>query len=355
MKKKILLTAVCLSVALATLGCKEKSSGDSMKDYVTLGKYKGIEVSKTDIAVTDEELTEQIQSILESNQTSNKVTEGAVADGDTVNIDYAGTIDGVAFDGGTATAQDLEIGSGSFIDGFESGLIGATVGSTVTLNLTFPTDYSNTDLAGKAVVFTVKINYITTYTTPELTDAFVATISEYTTVDDFKAYLKQEMIDYNKDNVIMQAVLDNVKVKKYPEDDLADAKEQAKTYFEQLASQYSMDYDSILQLYGTTEDEAAKTICNEQLAIKAIAEAEDIEVTDKEYTAGLTKYATQYGVDSSTFETQYGADVIKYNLLYTEVQDFLRKASVEVEGTTETTTAADTTDTTATETTTAAE
>ena len=135
---------------------------DNLSDYVQLGEYKGIEVTAQDTTVTDEDVETELQSQVENaTPIYEEITEGTVADGDVVNIDYEGTLDGVAFDGGTDTDFNLTIGSGQFIDGFEDGLIGKNIGDTVELNLTFPEDYTvNSDLAGQDVVFTVTINYV---------------------------------------------------------------------------------------------------------------------------------------------------------------------------------------------------
>ena len=144
---------------------------------ITLGEYKGIPVTVTEPTVTDEEVDAQIQQLLNSSAEYLEVDREAQL-GDQVNIDYKGMKDGVAFDGGTAEGYDLVLGSNSFIDGFESGLVGAKKGEEVTLNLTFPDPYQNNpDLAGQAVVFEVKVNNVKEKTVPELTDDFVAKVS----------------------------------------------------------------------------------------------------------------------------------------------------------------------------------
>ena len=164
---------------------------DNLSDYVQLGEYKGIEVTAQDTTVTDEDVETELQSQVENaTPIYEEITEGTVADGDVVNIDYEGTLDGVAFDGGTDTDFNLTIGSGQFIDGFEDGLIGKNIGDTVELNLTFPEDYTtNSDLAGQDVVFTVTINYVQGEEIPqELNDEFVQRVTDgtYTTVDEYR-------------------------------------------------------------------------------------------------------------------------------------------------------------------------
>ena len=165
MKKIICLLLGVMLTALTFAGCGKTAErqlyNEKLSKYINLGEYKGIKVyTKSD------EFKEFYNSVISSDVSSNdlyvKKTEGEVANGDTVNIDYTGKKDGVAFDGGTAEGYDLTIGSNSFIDGFETGLIGKKIGETVDLNLTFPENYDSSELAGKAVVFTVKINYVKT-------------------------------------------------------------------------------------------------------------------------------------------------------------------------------------------------
>ena len=161
---------------------------------MTLGDYKGIEVTKTPVEVSDEEVDAAILSERESHTTYDDV-DRAVQDTDKVNIDYVGTKDGVAFDGGTAQGQELVIGSNQFIDGFESGLIGAKKGDEVTLDLTFPESYGNADLAGQAVVFKVTVNNVQEKNMPELDEAFVQEVSEFKTVDEYKESKKQSLLE----------------------------------------------------------------------------------------------------------------------------------------------------------------
>ena len=146
-------------------------AADQMDQYIKLGKYKGLELQEDVQDVTDADVDTQIEMNLAQNPVEVEDENAEVKDGDVVNIDYEGKKDGVAFDGGSAEGFDLTIGSGSFIDGFEDGLIGAKKGETRNLNLTFPENYQEEDLAGQDVVFTVKINAIKT--TPELTEEWV--------------------------------------------------------------------------------------------------------------------------------------------------------------------------------------
>ena len=173
MKKKIaVLAAGICALSLILTGCSSEISND----YVTITKYKGVEIDKVDSTkVSDDDVESQINSVLQSKATTTEVTDRAAHNGDTVTIDYEGKKDGVAFDGGTATDAQLTLGSGTFIDGFEDGVVGHNIGDTFDLDLTFPENYGNEELAGQAVVFTVTLKAISQTDVPELTDEFVHT------------------------------------------------------------------------------------------------------------------------------------------------------------------------------------
>ena len=175
--KKLALMSMVVLATMSACGVSKKGSTDSTdaktateaktdekapSDYgsVELGDYIGVEIPNIDTSVSDQDVDAQINTELQQDPDKEQITDRAVQEGDTVNIDYTGTKDGVAFDGGSAKGYDLVIGSNNFIEGFESGLIGHNIGEDVQLNLTFPSDYNNKDLAGAAVVFDVKINSI---------------------------------------------------------------------------------------------------------------------------------------------------------------------------------------------------
>lgn len=184
------------SAAQETLAVEDLTGMDN--GTVTLGEYKGIEVTKDPVEVTDDEVDQAVQSDL-SAQAKDAEVDRAIQNGDVVNIDYVGTKDGVAFDGGTAQGYDLNIGSGQFIEGFEEGLVGAKKGDKVSLNLTFPEAYQNADLAGKAVVFDVTVNSVKEKQVPELNDAFVQENTSFKTVDEYKDDKMQTLLKDKND------------------------------------------------------------------------------------------------------------------------------------------------------------
>ena len=184
MKKKIIAALVGICTVVVMTGCGNKGISN---DKITIKQYKGLEVEKVDpVEVTDTDVEDSINSTLQTKSTQNDITDRPAQEGDVVTIDYEGKKDGVAFDGGTAQDQQLELGSGSFIDGFEDGIVGHNIGETFDLNLTFPEDYKSEDLAGQAVVFTVTLDKISEVIVPELTDELVAELSESAkTIEDY--------------------------------------------------------------------------------------------------------------------------------------------------------------------------
>ena len=347
---------------------------DNLSDYVQLGEYKGIEVTAQDTTVTDEDVETELQSQVENaTPIYEEITEGTVADGDVVNIDYEGTLDGVAFDGGTDTDFNLTIGSGQFIDGFEDGLIGKNIGDTVELNLTFPEDYTvNSDLAGQAVVFTVTINYVQGAEIPqELNDEFVQRVTDgtYTTVDDYRAYVRSDLettkAQEAEDTMVNDAWTQIMENATYPNEatDLVNYIHDNEMYnFEASLSMYGMDKDSYLEMMGVTEEELeadlmdySRNAAQSQLLIRAIVEAEGMdEMSDEEYQSRCETLAEELGLTADTMTGNYPEQMIRDAIYQDMVQEFLLQNIVQVEGeSAEETTAAG--DTTAAETTAAAE
>lgn len=283
-------------------------AGVKAADYVTVCDYSSLKIAKKDVEISDSDVQSQIDSILSNYK--KQVTDRKVKKGDVVNIDYKGTIDGKEFDGGSATGANLEIGSGTFIDGFEDQLIGKTPGETVQVKTTFPKDYNVTDLAGKDVVFETKINYIEEE--QKLTDEFVkenlSSIYGYSTVKEMKKEIKANLYKTKKTDYIWNYMLEKSKFNEIPDDLINDRidvlvdglKSQLKT------SNYSLkDY---LSAYGI-EDETAlrdqyKSSCESTVKVFLIADViaaeKKISVTDEDIKAYFK------GEDTAQYEKQYG-------------------------------------------------
>ncbi len=281
--------------------------------YVTLGDYKNIEVTMAGPEVDQEEwdlINAQVYNDFVTAE-SGGVLDRAVENGDLVNIDYSGKKDGVVFDGGTAAAQQLEIGSGSFIAGFEEGLVGVMPGETVDLNLTFPEVYPNADLAGQAVVFTVTVNFI--YPTSESwSDDVVASAenSDFTTVEEMKQYVYDYLEEYNAyyydinlENAVVEAFINQCEFKDVPEELVQSYRDDFTLTMSNEAAMYGMDVDSLCYYYygvdlATFLDTYVTESAKQSLAFQAVANAENMNLSDADFDARLLELATQYGCTS---------------------------------------------------------
>lgn len=313
-------------------------------DYVTLGDYKGLVVKLEPIEVTDAEIEDEVQYDIQLAGEMVTVEDAVIEEGDTANIDYVGKLDGEAFDGGTAKGYDLQIGSHTFIDGFEDGLIGVSVGETVDLTLTFPENYGNQELAGQEVVFTVTVNEVKR--APELTDELVSTITEgeYTDIASYKDSIRaalEENKEKEKENKIMQELLTQLantcEIKEYPQAMLDYGIENMKSAYETYAKQYEMEYEDFLSTFlGMTEEEfeeearmAVEQNLQQELYLKAIAEAEEMEITEEEYTQAAEKYAQIYGYASiDDLLKDYDESTVRISALQDKVMDFVRENAV---------------------------
>lgn len=316
-------------------------------DYVKLGEYKGLSVKADPVEVTDEMVDDETEiRISESgDDVMETITEGTVEDGDTANIDYEGKKDGVAFDGGTAEGFDLEIGSGTFIDGFEDGLIGVKIGDTVDLNLTFPENYQAEDLAGQAVVFTVTVNEVKRM--PEITDEVVktATDGEYEDLASYKENVRKDLEEeqeiQRRDNILadlMEQICSNSEVSEYPQDLIDYNVDSMTSYYENMASMYGMKFEDFLSAaMGMTKEEYDEKLPEvikegllQEFCIKGIAETEGIEISDEEFEAGCNENMENYGyTDKEEFLKAIGGEsVLRLNLIQEKVYDFLMENSV---------------------------
>ena len=294
-------------------------SGIRALDYVTLPEdYASIPLKKADIEPTEEDVQSQIDSLLSQNTTTQQITDRAAADGDTVNIDYVGTVDGVAFTGGTATGYDLTLGSGSFIDGFEDQIVGHKPGETFEVNVTFPDGYSDsTDAEGNAVVlsnekavFSVTLNYISEEILPELTDAWVEENFSSTdgvhTVEDLRAEYQKMLYQNNLNTAVMDYLLANSTFKDLPKEVTDYQVNQCLNYYYTMAQYYGYDLDSFLQAaagYNSADDlldamsDSITEYAREALLYQAVAEAMDIAPTQEQidtYSAYTETYGANY-------------------------------------------------------------
>lgn len=340
MKQIVVVAAICGTI-LTGCGEKEYTTADvpdmDASKYVTLTEYKGMALTvAAREEITDADVTHYVQ--LKMNELDQfHDAEGVVEDGDLVNISYVGTIDDVAFDGGTANDQMLQIGSGQYIDGFESGLVGYKAGETAVLNLKFPEQYKE-DLAGKDCVFTVTINYVVS----DLTNENVAQVdAEYSDVDSYLAAVKsmlQESADYqyhyNLKTAIAPKLIDESTFKNIPESLTASFKKELTDRFTETAKGYDMDLNTFMENnYGLTEDKIddafnrmAEQCAKEAIALQAIAQKENIQITEEEAKASLQQEAEAAGAASvDEYIEKFGGTMgdLKLNLMYDKVYDFI--------------------------------
>lgn len=282
-----------------------------VKPEVTLGEYKGLEVEEETVEVTDEDLEQELKNLQEQHAELVVKEEGEIAEGDTVVIDFEGFTDGEAFEGGKGENQNLEIGSGQFIPGFEEKLVGKKPGEDTEIDVTFPEEYHSEELAGKEATFKVKIHEVKTKELPELDDEFAKDVDdEVETLDELKAKKKEQMLEERKQAAdtakresLIEKASDNVEV------DIPDAMvetelEQMLAEFEQNLQMQGMTLEMYAQFSGQDEDalkeqmkeDAAKRV-KTSLTLEAIANAENLEATEEEVNEEIDKMAGMYGVD----------------------------------------------------------
>ena len=345
MRKKIAILGIMAALATTT-ACGNK--------YITIGDYKGMEVEYTakQTEVADADVQSQIASYMESNY----VDEGKnvkAKKGSIVNIDYEGIMDGEAFEGGTAQGYNLELGSNSFIDGFEDGLIGAKKGQKLDLDPTFPKEYpNNPDMAGKAVTFHVTVNAVQhKLTEEEFTDAYVAENiknykasngdeTEVKTVDAYKEALKTDMeasleksLSSAKQEAAWKKIIDDTEIKDYPKDQLSDIEDMIKETKDKQAVYYGCENgEDMAEKQGMSAEDykkqitkSAKEVLASRLVADEIADKEDIEFNDKVYKERLDTFAKEYYnlEDGTEIEDKVGKEEMKAEIKLMMVKEWV--------------------------------
>ncbi len=278
-----------------------------VKPEVVLGEYKGLEIEAVPTEVSDEMIDNEIDKQRHLNARRINIDDRAAEEGDKVNIDFVGKVDGVAFDGGTAEDQELELGSGSFIPGFEEGIVGHEVGEAFDIEVSFPEDYHSEELKGKDAVFSITLNSIAVEELPEVDDEFIKDISEFDTVDEYKEDLKKqkaEEVEANAKNIRMDRVLEaaaaNAKVD-VPDVMVKNAiDEQIRNMDNNMRSQ-GIQLEQYLQMLGQSLDDFkdsmrpdAEREVLKSLVLEAIVAAEKFEVTDDELEAYAREMSERY-------------------------------------------------------------
>ncbi len=323
-----------------------KAEGVEMKMKVTtypevkLGDYKGLKATKLPTDATEEDVDNELKQMQERNSRLIDVTDRAAEMGDTATIDFEGFVDGVAFEGGKGENYPLELGSGSFIPGFEEQVAGHNVDEEFDVNVTFPEEYA-AELAGKAAVFKCKIHEIKAKELPELDDEFAKDVSEFDTLDEVKEDIKKQVSEKKEhdakadlENQLLEQVVENMEVE-IPECMFANrTNEMVQEYAYRLQMQ-GLDLNTYLQYMGQDMDtfkasfkEGAEKQVKVSVALAAIMDAENIEVTDEEIDAEIAKIAEQYGMEAEQIKNAIPAEQISEDIKRNKAVDLIVDSAV---------------------------
>ncbi len=317
----------------------------AVKPEVTLGEYKGVEVEKVDAEVTDEDVQAELLNVQKQNSRTIPVEDRAAKMDDEVTIDFEGFVDGEAFEGGKGENYQLTLGSHSFIDTFEDQIVGKNIGEEFDVNVTFPEDYQAEDLAGKPAVFKCKLNGIKETELPELDDEFASEVSEFDTLDEYKADLKatlkvkkEKAAKNTKEGLVIDQIIENSTME-IPDAMLDTTKEQMLNEFSQQLSYQGLSVDQYFQFTGMTKEKFLETSTPEaerriksRLVLEAIAKAEDIQVSEEELNDELKKMADMYQMDLEQLTGLVGdseKDAIKQDIAVQKAVDLVTEAAVE--------------------------
>lgn len=317
----------------------------ALKPEVTLGEYKGIEVEKKEVEVTDEEVEAEINKVRESNARMLDIDDRATQDGDTVLIDFDGYVDGKQFEGGKADDYSLVLGSHSFIDNFEEQLVGKNIGDDVEVNVTFPENYQAEELQGKPAVFKVKIKEIKVKELPELDDDFAQDVSNFDTIAEYKEDLKkkltenkEEALNREREEAVIGKIIENAQMD-IPEQ-MVDAQTRQMTQeFAQRLSSQGLSIDQYMQFTGLTpqkmieelKPQALKRI-QSRLVLEAVVAAENIETTEEELDKEIENMASMYQMEVDKLKEVIGEEEKKQIGLDLAVQkavEMVTEAAVE--------------------------
>ena len=319
----------------------------AVKPEVTLGDYKGVEVPKTVVEVTDEEVEAELKKEQEKNSRTIAVEDRAVESGDIVTLDYEGSVDGVPFEGGKAENYALTIGSNTFIPGFEDQLIGAQAETPLDVNVTFPEEYHSADLAGKAAVFKCVVHKIEAKELPELDDEFAQDVSEFDTLDEYKADIRKNLTEKKeadakraKENAAVDKAVENAAMD-IPAPMLDTQAEQMVNNFAQRIQSQGLTFEQYMQFTGATLDsmkeqmkpQAEKEI-KARLVLEKVAEVENIEISDEKLNEEIANMAKMYNMEADKLMElmgDYEKDQMKKDMAVQEAVTLIADAAVEAE------------------------
>ncbi|MBQ7541884.1 MAG: trigger factor [Clostridia bacterium] len=313
----------------------------TVKPEIEVTQYKGLEAAKRVVEVTDEEVDSQIARMRERNATITDIEDRPAKLGDTAAIDYDGSVDGVPFDGGKGS-HDLELGSGSFIPGFEEQVVGHSIGEEFDVNVTFPEEYHAEELSGKDAVFHCKINGLKEKILPELDDEFAKDVSEDAdTLDELKANIKADLLkekqghaDADFEQALLVELADRVEGE-IPEVMYERKAEENKENFSRRIGQQGIDLDMYLMYMGIEKSQFEQDMYEQavqqvkvRLALEKIAQTEGIEVTDEDVEAEYNRLAETYGVSADSVKSFFTADSVKNDILCEKAINIVKENAV---------------------------
>ena len=323
----------------------------ALKPEVTLGEYKGLEVPKSELEVTEEEVAGELRKEQESNSRTIDVDDRAVADGDKVTLDFEGFVDGEAFDGGKGTDYPLTIGSGAFIPGFEEQLVGVEIGKETEVNVTFPENYQAENLAGKPAVFKCTVKKIEVKELPELDDDFAKDVSEFDTLEEYKADIKKNLEEKKadaakraKEDAAVDAAIEKASME-IPDAMLDTQVSNMIEDFARRIQSQGLTMEQYLQFTGMTpaalqeqmKPQALKRI-QSRLVLEKIAEVENIQISDEKLDEEIAQMAEMYKMEVEKLKEVLGdaeKEQMKKDLAVQEAVTLIAEAAVEVEKTEE--------------------
>lgn len=318
----------------------------ALKPEVTLGEYKGVEVPKTEIQVTDEEIQAEVDKERENNSRTIDVDDRGVEKGDLIKLDFDGSVDGVPFQGGKAEDYPLTVGSGSFIPGFEDQLIGAEIGEEMEVKVTFPEDYHAEDLKGKEAVFKCTVKAIQVKELPEADDEFAKDVSEFDTMAEYREDIKKNLTEKKeaaakreKETAAVAKAVENAQMEipdamvdeqvRRMADDFTRRMESQGITMQQYMQFTGMDADKLLE---QMKPEALKRIQN-SLVLEAVAKAENIEISDERLDEEIAKMAESYKMEADKLKElmgDYEKEQMKNDLAIQAAVDLVRDSAKEV-------------------------
>lgn len=345
-KRSTVFIAGALAFSILLAGCQPDMGLETEDLKIT--NYRKVEVAQVEKPqdATDEAVDMYIQSVRKGHaQPAAEGLDRAVQEGDTINVDFEGKVDGAAFEGGAAKDYPITVGTGGFIDGFVESMVGRKPGETYDWNGAFPEGYGNAELAGKDVVFTITINSIEEEL-PKLDDEFVKTVSDKSeTVEQYKKEIKEQLEKENEDvyknrlnEAVWQAVLDNSTVLEYPEGEVQESVDSMSEQYRSMIESQGVDFEAFLEQSGITEEqfkeqfqETGRNSVKQKMVLAAIAEKEKITLSDEEYAKQLETMAAAYGFgDGESLAKEADEEALREIALYNVVGEWLAKRCVQI-------------------------